>query len=99
MSSPLDRRSFATACAASVVLGSEALSAETPVAPMPHATGPTEAPFTRDYPKPGFNPSWKNPQINRLLVQDFVIFAHMDLEMVKKLLDREPALVNSFMDW
>ena len=96
MSDPIDRRTLATAFAASVVLGSEALSAET--APAPH-TKPTEAPFERDYPKPGFNPSWKNPQINKLMVQDFVVFAHFDMDMVKKLLDREPALVNSFMDW
>src|SRR5262245_41790484 len=65
---------------------------------MPHGV-PVEATFERDYPKPGFNPSWKNPQINRLLVQDFVIFAHSELPMVKKLLEKEPALINSFMDW
>ncbi len=100
MSDPIDRRTFATAFAASVVLGSEALSADTPatVAPMPHAKA-TETPFERDYPKPAFNPSWRRPQINKLMIQDFVVFAHTDIEMVKKLLDREPALVNSFMDW
>ena len=97
MSEPLDRRTFTTTLAASVVLGSEALNAA-PVAPMPHAKA-VEAAFTRDYPAPGFNPSWKKPQINRLLVQDFVIYAHMDVPMVKKLLDKEPALVNAFMDW
>lgn len=99
MSEPIDRRTFA-AMTASVVLGREALSADTPaeVAPMPHAR-PTEAPFVRDYPRPGFAPSWRKPQINKLMVQDFVIFAHTDIAMVKKLLDREPALVNAFMDW
>jgi hypothetical protein len=98
MSEPIDRRTFA-AFTASVVLGREALAAETPaVAPMPHGV-PTEAPFVRDYPPPGFQPSWKRPQINRLLVQDFVIFAHMDLEMVKKLLEKEPGLLNAVMDW
>lgn len=97
MSDPIDRRTFATTFTASVVLGSEALAAPE-VAPMPH-TIPTEAPFTRDYPKPGFNPSWKYPQINRQLVQDFVIFAHMDLPMVKKLLEKEPMLINAYMDW
>lgn len=34
-----------------------------------------------------------------MLVQDFVIFAHSDLEMTKKLLEREPALLNASMDW
>lgn len=99
MSDSINRRTFATAFAASVVLGSDAVSAEPlPVAPPPHAK-PVEAAFERDYPKPGFNPQWRRPQINRLLVQDFVIFAHTDIEMVKKLLDKEPGLVNAFMDW
>ena len=96
MSDPIDRRTLATAFAASVVLGTEAMSAEP--APPPHPKA-TEAAFERDYPPPGFSPQWRKPQINRLLVQDFVVFAHMDLEMVKKLLDKEPALVNAFMDW
>src|SRR5262249_30094506 len=99
MSEPVDRRTFAATFAASVVLGREALGAEAPeTAPMPHAK-PVEAPFERDSPAPGFNPRWQKPQINRLLVQDFVIFAHMDVSMVSKLLDREPMLVNSVMDW
>lgn len=100
MSEPIDRRSFATAFAASIVLGSDALGADTPaeVAPAPHAKA-VEAPFARDYPQPGFTPSWRRPQINRLMVQDFVVFAHTDIAMVKRLLDKEPALVNAFMDW
>ncbi len=61
--------------------------------------GPVEAPFVRDYPLPGFKPSWKNPQLNREMVQDFVIYAHSDLEMVKSLLAKEPALINGMMDW
>ncbi len=60
---------------------------------------PKEATFTRDYPEPGFKPSWSKPQLNRQLIQDFVIFAHSDIDMTKKLLDREPMLVNAFMDW
>jgi hypothetical protein len=96
MSDPIDRRTFAITCAATVVLGREASATE--VAPMPHAV-PAQAPFTRDYPPPGFNPSWKHLQINRLLVQDFILFAHMDLEMVKKLLEKEPGLLNATMDW
>src|SRR5438445_41680 len=96
MPDPIDRRTFAASFAASVVLGSEAIGAETAPAPHPKAT---EAPFERDYPPPGFNPSWRKPQINKLMIQDFVIFAHMDIKMVEKLLDKEPALVNSFMDW
>lgn len=61
--------------------------------------GPKEQPFERDYTEPEFKPSWKNPQINRTLVADFVIFAHSDLEMTQKLLEREPGLLNAAMDW
>lgn len=60
---------------------------------------PVEAAFTRDYAAPDFKPSWKKPQLSRLMVQDFVIYAHYDLNMAKTLLDREPMLINSFMDW
>ncbi|MBI5705875.1 MAG: ankyrin repeat domain-containing protein [Armatimonadetes bacterium] len=33
------------------------------------------------------------------MLQDFVIYAHSDLDMTRKLLDREPALLNGMMDW
>jgi hypothetical protein len=56
-------------------------------------------PFERDYDAPSFKPSWKKSQINRLLAQDFIIFAHSDLEMTKKLLEREPGLINASIDW
>src|SRR5262245_60002592 len=102
MSDPLSRRSFAAA-AAGLAVGSAAnpVSADDkPKAEPPKAAaGPVEAPFERDYTAPSFKPSWKKPQINRLLVQDFVIYAHSDLEMVKKLLEKEPALINGTMDW
>ncbi len=73
-----------------------ALTQDEPAVPK---SGPTEAPFERDYDAPSFKPSWKKPQINRQLAQDFVIYAHSDLEMVKKLLDREPSLLNASIDW
>jgi hypothetical protein len=97
MSEPLSRRDFALAVgAASVVAGGAAADdKKEPAKP----TGPTEAEFTRDYDAPKFTPSWKKPQINRLLVQDFVIYAHSDLDMVKKLLGKEPAVLNAVMDW
>jgi hypothetical protein len=96
MSDPISRRSF-TALAAGGVLSA---AAEVSAADPPKATGgPIEAAFERDYSPPGFKPSWKKPQLNRLLVQDFVIFGHGDLSMVKKLLDKEPALLNATMDW
>ncbi len=96
MNEPMNRRQFTALLAAGAVAGvpGVTMSAEDVKAAMP-----TEAPFERDYPPPGFKPGWKKPQLNRLLVQDFVIFAHSDPVMVKKLLVEEPALVNAFMDW
>jgi hypothetical protein len=96
---PISRRLF-TSLSTGLVVGSATSSSsadEKPVAPsVPH---PIEASFDRDYPAPGFKPSWKKPQINRLFVQDFVIYAHSELDMVKKLLDKEPMLINAVMDW
>jgi hypothetical protein len=101
MSDPISRRSF-TPLAAGLVLGTaaELRGDDKPKADAPTApSGPIEAPFQRDYPVPGFKPSWKKAQINRLLVQDFVIYGHSDVDMVKKLLEKEPALLNATMDW
>jgi hypothetical protein len=115
MSDPISRRSFSSMTAGVVVgsaaaagssigtgvSASESSSAEDKpqATPPPAAAGPIEAPFQRDYSPPSFKPSWKKPQINRLLVQDFVIYAHSELDMVKKLLEREPLLVNATIDW
>ena len=102
MRDPISRRSFTT-LTAGIVLGASAdlaKAADKPKADAPIVpNSPTEAPFERDYPPPGFKPSWKKPQINRLRVQDFVIYAHSDLDMAKKLLEKEPALLNATMDW
>jgi hypothetical protein len=99
MSDPISRRSF-TNLGTGLVLASAAnpaLGGDKPdVTPVPR---PVESAFERDYPAPGFKPSWKKPQINRLLVQDFVIYAHSELSMVKTLLDKEPAVLNATMDW
>ena len=96
MSDSMSRRSLCkwSASAAITSLAGFAL-AQDPTKP-PTAT---EAAFTRDYPAPGFNPRWKKPQINRLMLQDFVIYAHSDLAMTKTLLDKEPLLINGLMDW
>jgi len=102
MPNPISRRGFSTVTTG-LVLGSatDLRAADSkPKAGSPEAPAlPTEAPFERDYLPPGFKPSWKKPQINRLFVQDFVIYAHSDLDMVKKLLEIEPALINATMDW
>lgn len=95
MADPLSRRSFAVT-ATGLVLGSTALVAQEPPKADPQ---PTEAAFERDYPAPKFKPRWDKPQINRQMVQDFVIYAHSDPDMVKKLLEKKPALLNATMDW
>ena len=98
----ISRRSFTT-LTAGIVLGANAdlaKAADKPKADPPIVpNSPTEALFERDYSPPGFKPSWKKSQINRLRVQDFVIYAHSDLDMAKKLLEKEPALLNATMDW
>jgi hypothetical protein len=102
MSDPLSRRSFAAAAAGLAVSSATnpASADDKPKADPPETpAGPTEAPFERDYTAPSFKPSWKKPQINRLMVEDFVIYAHADLPMTKKLLEKEPGLLNATMDW
>jgi len=93
MNDPLSRREFASLWAGAALVPSAQGG------PEGAGPGPVEAAFERDYPAPGFAPSWKKPQLNRLLVQDFVIHAHSDPEMAEKLLAKEPALINAAMDW
>ena len=99
-----NRRKFVVGAAA----GSIAVGLVSPLAatqeqekakPAGETKGPVEAKFERDYEPPAFKPSWSKEQINRQLLQDFIILAHSDLEMVKKLLEREPGLINGAMDW
>ncbi len=96
MSEPISRREFAAVVGAGAV-ATVSEGAE-PVKPAEVAK-PVEAAFARDYDAPKFQPGWKKPQINRVLVQDFVIFGHSELDMVKKLLEKEPALLNAAVDW
>jgi hypothetical protein len=97
MSKPVfKRRQFlAGATTAVVVLGANAAVGDDdkPV------KVPREAEFERDYEPPSFKPSWAKEQINRQMLQDFVIFAHSDMDMVKKLLEQKPGLINGAVDW
>jgi hypothetical protein len=100
MADKISRRGFASATGGAVIGSAAILAGENLAeADQPRPVGPVESPLTRDYAPPSFKPSWKNPQINRVMVQDFVIFAHSDLPMTKKLLEKEPALINSTIDW
>lgn len=98
-STAMDRRSYSVLMGLGLIAGVSTARAfaqddseETPPKPREDA-------FERDYEPPSFKPQWKNPQINRQLVSDFVIFAHSDLEMTKRLLEREAGLINASMDW
>src|SRR5258705_10354776 len=82
-----------------LVPGSASVPAWADDKPDADAPRPEGAALERDYPAPGFKPSWKKPQINRTLVQDFVICAHSDPEMPRKLLEKEPMLINAVLDW
>ncbi len=101
MSDSMSRRSFGSMTAGLVLSSAAGLVGENQARgePAKPPTGPIESPFQRDYAAPQFKPSWKKPQINRMFVQDFVIYAHSDLPMTKKLLEKEPALLNATMDW
>jgi hypothetical protein len=99
MSELITRRAFQATFGAGVLLA----AAADPVPPADKnpvgEAKPTEARFERDYEAPKFKPSWKRAQLNRQMVQDFVIYGHSEPAMVKKLLDKEPALLNAAMDW
>ena len=105
MSENLSRRSILTLGTGIALAGLPILASAKQQPPQqkpdPNAKppSPVETPFTRDYEAPGFNPKWKQMQLNRLMVQYFVIYAHMDLDKVKMLLAKEPRLIAAHMDW
>ena len=79
MSDPISRRSFGSMTAGAVVAsgaagvsGLEAAEDQPKHGAGPTGAGPIEAPFERDYAPPSFRPSWKKPQINRVLAQEFM---------------------------
>jgi hypothetical protein len=100
MSEPISRRQFA-GLGTGLVLGASSTihPASADDKPAVSSDAPMQMEFARDYPEPKFKPSWKKPQVNRLMAQDFVIYAHSDLELTRKLLDKEPALLNAAIDW
>ena len=95
MKTLISRRNIALTAAG--LLSASAVNAQDK--PVVATDGPVEAPLVRDYPAPGFKPSWRKPQINRQMAQDFVIYAHSDIDLVKKMLDKEPGLINATIDW
>ena len=61
--------------------------------------GPVQEEFQRDYDPPTFTPKWENPQLNHQLVQDFILFAHSDLEMTKRLYEKDSRVLHATIDW
>jgi hypothetical protein len=109
MSVPISRRVFhatliSSAMAVGTVLGAQAQEpgktppVQEPVKTTPPAQGPARE-EERDYPAPDFKPSFKKPKLGNILVQDFVIYGHFNLDMVKKLLEKYPSVLNATMDW
>jgi len=92
MSAELDRRRFAISAAAAVVAAGSTQAMTAPEADVP------EEP-KRDYPAPTFTPKFAKPLLGLTLIRDFVLFAHYDLAMVKKLHEKEPAILNATVDW
>lgn len=86
MEKPVTRRTFGTAIAAAAcALG------------VPAASNASDD--ERDYPAPKFQPRNLKPKLGYTLVQDFVIYAHSELDMVKRLLEKQPSLINATVDW
>jgi len=90
MPNDLTRRGFAAATTALLL---------TPRTGPAMTADDTPAEPARDYPAPKFQPKMVKPLIDLTLARDFVIFAHYDLDMVKKLLAKEPALALAVVDW
>jgi len=71
--------------------------------PTPPATPPAwplpTSTHARDYPAPKFIPKLTKPFLDVTLVRDFILFAHYDLEMTKKLLEAHPTLIHATVDW
>ena len=91
MSEKMTRRVFATAAAAAIPAIGIAQD-------LPKPPAPAQEP-ERDYPAPTFKPMLRKPRLGSTLAQNFVIFAHYDLDMTKRLLEKEPALLNTTVDW
>jgi hypothetical protein len=92
MSEQITRRVLgATVLGGTLAAATEVYGQDTKAQPTPEEE--------RDYPAPKFKPMLKKPRLSQTLVQDFVIFAHSDLDMVKLLLDKYPAVLNATVDW
>ena len=93
----ITRRTFGAVVAGSAISTMAAASAQDQEKKPEGLPQPTDDP--RDYPAPKFKPTLRRPKLGHTLVQDFVIYGHSELEMVKLLLDKYPAVLNATNDW
>ena len=78
------RRAFGAGIVGGAITAAGAALTQAPPVPSPATTGALTQDHIRDYPEPTFKPAFKKPRLHITMVQDFVIFGHYDLEMVKK---------------
>ena len=100
MSNEITRRALGIGLMGGTLAAGKVVRAQAQTPPLPQ-TPPLQMPpeETRDYPAPTFKPKLRKPRLGSTLAQDFVIFGHYDLDMVKKLLEKEPAVLNATVDW
>jgi len=98
MPNDFSRRGFVAATAAALLTTRTGLTMTPDDKPSDKPADKPSEPV-RDYPAPKFQPKLTKPFLDLTLARDFVIFAHYDLDMVKKLLAKEPALALAVVDW
>ena len=97
MNDRITRRAFSVSLMGSALAAGKIVHAQAQP-PVPTPPTPVQEEL-RDYPAPTFKPKLRKPRLGVTLIQDFVIFAHYDFDMVKKLLEKEPAVLNATVDW
>ena len=98
MSNPVTRRTFGATVVGGILAAGAGAQTAAPATTQPQGL-PQPPDDPRDYPAPKFKPTLRKPKLGHTLIQDFVIFGHYDLDMVKKLLDKDPAVLNATVDW
>jgi hypothetical protein len=98
MGDPISRRTLGAAIVGGALTAAAVAQGQDQAQKPPEGL-PQPPDDTRDYPAPNFKPTLRRPRLGHTLVQDFVIYAHGDLDMVKLLLDKYPAVLNATVDW
>jgi hypothetical protein len=97
MKEPISRRVFGATLVGGALAAGTVVAAQEPEKKPEGLPQPPDDP--RDYPAPKFKPTLRRPKLGHTLIQDFVIYGHSELDMVKLLLDKYPAVLNATVDW